>query len=329
MGMLDGYRGLIFGVANDRSIAWHVAQQLLAEGAQCGFAYLPGEKNLHRVKKCLEAGNVRDAWLHPCDASQDEDLDAIFEAASQHFGPLRFVIHSIAFADRTYLKPGKFTDTPREVFKQALDISAYTLVAMARRVREHMPDGGSLVAMSYYGAEKVVPGYNVMGVAKAALEANARYLAAELGAANIRVNTISAGPIRTLSSMAVGGVDDMFGWVERKAPVAAEHPGSGGRSDGPVSGQQPIQRRHRRKYLRRRRLQRHGLVGALAYRPSTLAPLFRGHGSFSCMGFPCVAWAVMLPDRRAGARRRRRPATANPKGADKPCQLTQKTTGSC
>ncbi|MHC4090431.1 MAG: enoyl-ACP reductase FabI [Planctomycetota bacterium] len=219
MGMLDGYKGLVFGVANDRSIAWHVARALLAEGAECGFAYLPGERNLHRVKKCLEAGGVTDAWLHPCDASKDGDLDATFAAAKERFDSIRFVIHSIAYADRAYLKPGKFVETPRDVFQEALDISAYTLIAMAERARQLMPHGGSIVAMTYYGSEKVVPGYNVMGVAKAALEANARYLAAELGQAGIRVNTISAGPIRTLSSMAVSGVDDIFEWVERKSPL--------------------------------------------------------------------------------------------------------------
>ena len=219
MGMLDGYKGLVFGLANDRSIAWHLAKHLIDEGAQCGFAYLPGDRNLHRARKCLEAGNVTDAWLHPCDAAKDEDLDATFAAAEQRFGSLRFLIHSIAYADRAYLKPGKFTETPREVFAEALDISAYTLIAMAHRARALMPEGGSIVALTYYGSEKVIPGYNVMGVAKAALEANARYLAAELGPAGIRVNTISAGPIRTLSSMAVSGVDDLFEWVERKSPL--------------------------------------------------------------------------------------------------------------
>jgi enoyl-[acyl-carrier protein] reductase I len=219
MGLLDGYKGLVFGVANERSIAWHVARALIDAGASCGFAYLPGEKNLHRVNKCLERGGVTGAWLHPCDASQDGDLDETFAAAKQHFDSIRFVIHSIAYADRQYLRPGMFVDTPREVFTQALDISAYSLIAMARRAKDLMPHGGSIVAMTYYGAEKVVPGYNVMGVAKAALEANTRYLAADLGGAGIRVNTISAGPIRTLSSMAVGGVDDMFEWVERKSPL--------------------------------------------------------------------------------------------------------------
>ncbi len=219
MGLLDGRRGLIFSVANDRSIAWHIAKALLAEGATCGFVHLPGPKNLRRVQKALEAGGVTDAWLHACDASKDEDLDATFAAAREQFDSIDFLIHSIAYADRQYLRAGTFIDTPREVFAQALDISAYTLIAMARRARDMMPRGGSIVSMTYYGSEKVVPGYNVMGVAKAALEANTRYLAAELGKVGIRVNTVSAGPLRTLSSMAVGGVDDMLQWVERKSPL--------------------------------------------------------------------------------------------------------------
>jgi len=150
---------------------------------------------------------------------RDEDIDALFDAVGRHFGSISFVVHSLAFANRDYLQMGKFTQTPREVFTQALDISAYTLVAIAERARRVMLAGGSILALSYYGAEKVVPGYNVMGVAKAALEACARYLAAELGGQGIRVNTLSAGPCRTLSAMAVGGIDDMFEWVEKKAPL--------------------------------------------------------------------------------------------------------------
>jgi enoyl-[acyl-carrier protein] reductase I len=206
-------------MANDHSIAWHVARNLMAAGAVCGFAHLPGEKMERRVRKTLEAGGVGDAWLHPCDAGDDADLQSTFAAAGEHFKRLDFVIHSIAYADRQYLKKGNFTETPREVFTQALDVSAYTLVAMARLARPLMPQGGSIVAMTYYGSEKVVPGYNVMGVAKAALECVSRYLAAELGEYGIRVNTISAGPIRTLSAMAVGGIDDMFEWVEKKSPL--------------------------------------------------------------------------------------------------------------
>lgn len=219
MGLLDGRKGLIFGVANERSIAWHIARCLVAEGAVCGFSHLPGDKSERRVRQTLEQGGIRNPWLYPCDVSKDDDIAAVFSAAKRQFGTLSFLVHSVAFADREYLKIGKFTETPRAVFSQALDISAYTLITMAKHARELMPDGGSLLALSYYGAEKVVPGYNVMGVAKAALEAAARYLAAELGRNNIRVNTLSAGPCRTLSAMAVGGIDEMFDWVEKKSPL--------------------------------------------------------------------------------------------------------------
>ncbi len=220
MGLLDGMKGIVFGVANERSIAWHIARNLMAHGAVCGFSHLPGEKMERRVRKALEDGQVRDPWLYPCDVSKDEDIDAVFDAAKQKFDAINFVVHSLAFADREYLKIGNFVETPRQVYTQALDISAYTLLAVAQRARRIMPNGGSILAMSYYGAEKVVPGYNVMGVAKAALEATTRYLAAELGRQKIRVNTLSAGPCKTLSAMAVGGIDEMFEWVEKKAPLA-------------------------------------------------------------------------------------------------------------
>jgi enoyl-[acyl-carrier protein] reductase I len=219
MGLLEGRKGLIFGIANDRSIAFHIAATFLKEGAICGYPYLPGEKNERRVRKALESAGIGNPWLIECDASKDEDLDAVFAASKNQFGKIDFIVHSIAYADRTYLKPGKFVETPREVFAEALDISAYTLVAMARRAQPLMSEGGSIICMSYYGSEKAVPGYNVMGVAKAALEATTRYLASELGEFGIRVNAISAGPIRTLSAMAVGGIDEIFDWVSRKAPL--------------------------------------------------------------------------------------------------------------
>ena len=143
---------------------------------------------------------------------RDQNDGAVFDV-------IDFVIHSIAYADRKYLKIGKFHETPRDVFLQAMDISAYTLVAIAQRAVKIMPNGGSIVGLSYYGGEKVIPGYNVMGVAKAALEMNARYLSSELGEKGVRVNIISAGPLRTLSAMAVGGIEDMFEWVEKKSPL--------------------------------------------------------------------------------------------------------------
>lgn len=219
MGLLDGRKGLVFGVANDRSIACHIARNLVGEGAVCGFPYLPGEKNERRVGKALSALGINDPWMVSCDVSNDEDLDKTFAAAREKFDSIDFVVHSVAFADRTYLKPGMFAETPRDVFSQALEISAYSLVAMARRAKAMMPRGGSVLAMTYYGSEKAIPGYNVMGVAKAALEASVRYLALELGESGVRVNAVSAGPLRTLSSMAVGGIDEIFDWVSKKAPL--------------------------------------------------------------------------------------------------------------
>lgn len=219
MGLMEGLKGLVFGIANDRSIACHIAKQFNDEGAISGYPHLPGEKNERRVKKALNAIGESNPWLMPCDVSKDEDIDAVFEQTKEKFGAIDFVVHSMAFADRTYLKPGKFSETPRDVFAQALDISAYSLVSIAHRARQIMPNGGSILAMTYYGSQKAIPGYNVMGVAKAALEASTRYLASEMGEHGIRVNTISAGPIKTLSSMAVGGIDEIFEWVSKKAPL--------------------------------------------------------------------------------------------------------------
>jgi enoyl-[acyl-carrier protein] reductase I len=219
MGLLDGKTGLVFGVANDRSIAWHIARNASAHGAHCAFPYLPGEKMERRVRKALEDAGFRDPWLAPCDVSRDEDLDALFVSVARDFPRLDFVVHSIAYADRDYLQPGRFADTPRATFAQALDISAYSLLAVARRARPLMTSGGSIVTLSYYGAEKAAAGYNVMGVAKAALESCVRYLAVEFGPAAIRVNGLSAGPCRTLSAMAVGGIDEILAKVEAAAPL--------------------------------------------------------------------------------------------------------------
>lgn len=219
MGLLEGKKGLVFGIANDRSIACHIAASAKEQGATLAFPYLPGEKNERRVSKALSGIGITDPVLLPCDASSDEDLDKTFQAAKERFDAIDFVVHSIAFADRTWLKPGMFTETPKDAFMQALDISAYSLVSIARRAKAIMPQGGSIIAMTYYGSQKAVPGYNVMGVAKAALEACTRYLALELGEHGIRVNSVSAGPIKTLSSMAVGGIDEIFEWVEKKAPL--------------------------------------------------------------------------------------------------------------
>jgi len=228
MSLLAGKTGLLFGVANDRSYAYFIADALTNQGATCAFACLPGEKNERRTRKAIEKIGLENPWVQPCDASKDEDLDAVFDAYSHEFERMDFVIHSIAFADRQWLAPGKFTQTPRQAYLSAIDISAYTLAAMANRAKEPMTasGGGSILAMSYYGSEKVVPGYNVMGVAKAALECTSRYLAAELGEHNIRVNTISGGPLRTLASSAVGGIDTMLEHTPTKAPLRRNVKGS-------------------------------------------------------------------------------------------------------
>jgi len=224
MGVLDGKKGLILNIANDRSIATHIANNCIKQGATCGFGFLPMdniEKSQRRVRKAMEENGFADAWLHPCDVSSDESIESFFAAAKQQLGTIDFLVHSLAFANRDYLKKeyGVFTSTPREVFKQAVDISAYSLIALVRGAVPLMTNGGAVIAMTYLGSEKVVPGYNVMGVAKAALESAARYLAFDLGPKKIRVNTISAGPVKTLSAMAVGGIDEMFAHVERKAPL--------------------------------------------------------------------------------------------------------------
>ena len=218
-GLLEGKKGLVLNIANDRSIAWHIANNALRHGATCGFGYLPMEKMERRVRKSLEEMGVNDPWLQPCDVGSDESIDSFMKSAGEKFGTIDFLVHSLAFANKDYLAIGKFLSTPRDVFKQACDISAYSLIGLARAAAPLMTSGGSIIAMTYLGSEKAVPGYNVMGVAKAALESSARYLALELGEKKIRVNTISAGPVRTLSAMAVGGIDEMFAHTERKAPL--------------------------------------------------------------------------------------------------------------
>jgi enoyl-[acyl-carrier protein] reductase I len=221
MQLLSNKTALIVGIANERSYAWFIAESLHKHGARLAFTHLPGEKNERRTRRAVEALGVAEPWLVPLDASSDAELDAAFAAYTDRFDTLNILVHSIAFADRQWLQPGKFIETPRAAYTGAIDVSAYTLLAMAQRARPLMArsGGGSILAMSYYGAEKVVPGYNVMGVAKAALECTARYLAAELGQDNIRVNIISGGYLRTLASSAVGGTDTMAERSEQRAPL--------------------------------------------------------------------------------------------------------------
>lgn len=228
MGLLDGKVGLVVGIANERSYAWHISKSLMEHGARCAFTHLPGERNQHRTGRAIESLGVGAPWLRSLDASKDEDLDAVFAAYAQTFDRMDFLIHSIAYADRDLLQPGKFVTTPRGAYLSAIDISAYTLLAMAARAKPLMArsGGGSILGMSYYGAEKVVPGYNVMGVAKAALECTSRYLASELGADKIRVNQISGGYLRTLASSAVGGTGAMEDAVAERAPLRRNVEGS-------------------------------------------------------------------------------------------------------
>ncbi|GMW00068.1 MAG: enoyl-[acyl-carrier-protein] reductase [NADH] FabI [Candidatus Hydrogenedentota bacterium] len=206
-GILAGKRGVVMGVANEKSIAWACAQACAAQGASLIFNYL-GEALEKRVKKLLD-DNLPNAKMFACDVAKDIEIIAFFDQVRQEWGGLDFVIHSIAYADREDLKD-KYVTTSRANFAMALDISAYSLVAVSREAAPLMTNGGSIITMTYYGAEKVVPRYNVMGVAKAALEASTRYLAYDLGPQNIRVNAVSAGPLRTLSASAISGVKQML-----------------------------------------------------------------------------------------------------------------------
>lgn len=221
MGLLDGKRGIVFGIANDRSYAWHITRALMEAGAEPLFTFLPDPKGKmeRRCRQAVEGLGISDPWLVGCDVSDDAQLDATFEKIGADFGAIDFVIHSVAFADREFLKTGNFHITSRQAWSRALEISAYSLLAMAQRSVAIMPDGGSILSMTYYGGEKVIPGYNIMGIAKAALEHTTRYLAYELGEKNIRVNTISGGPLRTLAASAVGGISEMFEHQARKAAL--------------------------------------------------------------------------------------------------------------
>jgi enoyl-[acyl-carrier protein] reductase I len=213
--MLQNKFGIIFGVANKRSIAWASAQALSEAGARLAFTY-QGE----RLKENVE-GLTRDlsgSLILPCDVMKQEEVDETFARVGQEFGRLDFLIHSIAFAPKEALE-GQFLDTSRDAFLTALEVSAYSLAQVARAAAPLMTEGGSIVSMSYYGAEKVVPNYNVMGVAKAALEASTRYLAADLGRRKIRVNAISAGPLNTLSARGVANISTMLKHHAERSPL--------------------------------------------------------------------------------------------------------------
>jgi enoyl-[acyl-carrier protein] reductase I len=214
--MLNDRHGLVFGVANKRSIAWATAQALHEAGARLAFTY-QGERLQDNVES-LTGAEMPDSLILPCDVTKADEVGETFRRVTQEFGKLDFLIHSIAFAPREALD-GEYLDTTREAFLTALEISAYSLAQLARAAVPLMNAGGSIVTMTYYGAEKVVAGYNVMGVAKAALEASVRYLAADLGPRSIRVNAISAGPIQTLSARGVSGLSTMMKHHSEKAPL--------------------------------------------------------------------------------------------------------------
>ncbi len=221
MTLLDGKRGVVFGIANDRSYAWHITQALLEQGATCAFTHLRDDtgKMERRCRMALAELGIHDPLLMPCNVSFDADLDAVFDRLATEWGTIDFVAHSIAYADRQYLQPGNFHTTSRAAWTQTMEVSVYSLIAMAQRAIPLMPDGGAMLTMTYYGGEKVIPGYNVMGVAKSALEHTTRYLAWELGERAIRVNAISGGPLRTLAASAVGLNEEAFEHFARKAPL--------------------------------------------------------------------------------------------------------------
>lgn len=217
MGLVKGKKGVIFGVANERSIAWAIAQALHREGMELAFTYA-GEALESRVKPLAESIGAK--IILPCDVTDDNQVNSVFETLKDRWGGLDAMVHSLAFAKKEELK-GEFLETSREGFRIALDVSAYSLVALARAAKPLMEakGGGNIITLSYYGAEKVITNYNVMGVAKAALEASVRYLAADLGPKNIRINTISAGPVKTLAAMGISGFKSILDSVEAKAPL--------------------------------------------------------------------------------------------------------------
>jgi enoyl-[acyl-carrier protein] reductase I len=215
MGLLDGRRALIFGVANDHSIAWGIAKAFHAEGATVGFSSMPDLVE-RRVRPL--ADSIGATFVEGCDIGSDDQIRAVFDKWHAAYGEVDILVHAIAHAKREDLD-GKFVDTSRDGFALALDVSAYSLVAITREARPYMHRGSSVLTLSYYGAEKVVSNYNVMGVAKAALEAAVRYLAADLGPEGIRVNAISAGPIRTLSAGGIAGFRKLYGPFNEIAPL--------------------------------------------------------------------------------------------------------------
>ena len=214
-GVMHGKKGLIMGVANDRSIAWGIAAKLAEQGAELAFTF-QGEALQKRVTPL--AASVRSDLVMPCDVTDEASMDAVFLTLEQKWGKLDFVLHAIAYSDKEELKGG-YVDTSRQNFQRTMDISVYSFTAVAKRAAAMMNDGGSMLTLTYYGAERVKPHYNVMGVAKAALEASIRYLAVDLGGRNIRVNGLSAGPMKTLAASGIGDFRYILKWNQYNSPL--------------------------------------------------------------------------------------------------------------
>ena len=214
-GLMQGKKGLIMGVANDRSIGWGIAAAAAAQGAELAFTF-QGDALKKRVEPLAQS--VGSDLVLPCDVTDEASVEAVFTTLRDRWGKLDFLVHAIAYSDKEELKGG-YVDTTRENFRRTMDISVYSFTAIARRAAEMMPDGGSLLTMTYYGAERVMPHYNVMGVAKAALEASVRYLAVDLGGRNIRVNGLSAGPMKTLAASGIGDFRYILKWNEYNSPL--------------------------------------------------------------------------------------------------------------
>lgn len=214
-GLMAGKKGLIMGLANDKSLAWGISRALHAQGAELAFSY-QGEALEKRVRPL--AAEVGSDFLIQCDVMDMANLDAAFDTITKKWGRLDFVLHAIGFSDKNELR-GKYVDTSLDNFLMTMNVSAYSLVAVTKRARPLMPEGGSILTLTYYGAEKVIPHYNVMGVAKSALETSVKYLAMDLGPENIRVNAISAGPIKTLAASGIGDFRYILKWNELNSPL--------------------------------------------------------------------------------------------------------------
>ena len=214
-GIMNGKRGIVMGVANDRSIAWGIAEAVAKQGAEIAFTY-QGDALEKRVRPLAE--KVGSNIIIPCDVSSDEAIEKTFKLLKEKWDTIDFIVHAIAYSDKEELK-GEYVDTTRENFYKTMDISVYSFTAIAQRAAKMMPNGGSMITLTYYGAEKVMPHYNVMGVAKAALESSVRYLAADLGSDKIRVNSLSAGPIKTLAASGIGDFRYILKWNQYNSPL--------------------------------------------------------------------------------------------------------------